>query len=212
MDPVGGSRGHVTFRSKVLAQENVQWGSSLPMGWASGVGCLSLGPPLHRGDWVGSTLQRQNGEKLTETLRIAAGRKQTLSECPLPCCCWDDSNGDVDSDNGEEGKNDHKGYIYRTTPPLLPAGGWTTVSHFTVEGPRKSIDVGVLHGQGQSHVTLVCNFFHVLRPLVIMLPLEPLASFPEAEDPLTSVLRSSYQFNPFMSLLSPPHHMAVSSP
>lgn len=57
-----------------------------------------------------------------------------LSECPLPCCRRDDSNGDADGDNGEEGKKDHKGYIYRTMPPLLPAGGWTTVSHFTVEG------------------------------------------------------------------------------
>lgn len=44
VDPVGGSRGRVTFRSKVLAQENMQWVSSLPMGRARGMGCLSLGP------------------------------------------------------------------------------------------------------------------------------------------------------------------------
>lgn len=31
VDPVGGSRGCVSFKSKVLAQENIQWGSSLPM-------------------------------------------------------------------------------------------------------------------------------------------------------------------------------------
>lgn len=58
VDPVGGSRGHITFRSTVLAQESMQWGSSLLMEQASGVGCLSLDPPLHRGDWVGCTLQR----------------------------------------------------------------------------------------------------------------------------------------------------------
>lgn len=29
VDPVGGSRGHVIFRSKVLAQENMQWGSGV---------------------------------------------------------------------------------------------------------------------------------------------------------------------------------------
>lgn len=58
VDPVGGSRGCVSFKAKVLAQENIQWGSSLPMGQTSGAGCLSLSPPLHRGDWVRSTLQR----------------------------------------------------------------------------------------------------------------------------------------------------------
>lgn len=44
VDPVGGSRGHIKFRSKVLAQESMQWGSSLLMERASGVGCLSLDP------------------------------------------------------------------------------------------------------------------------------------------------------------------------
>lgn len=119
-DPVGGSRGHITFRSKVLAQESMQW--VLVYQWDG----LMV--------WAVRALVPHCTEKLTEARRIAAGRKQTLSDCPLPCRCRDDSHGDADGDNGEEGKNNHKGYIYRTTPPLLPAGGWTTVSHFTVEG------------------------------------------------------------------------------
>lgn len=60
--------------------------------------------------------------------------------------------------------------------------------------------------------TLVCNFFHALGPSVTMLPLYPLASFLEAEDPLAKVLRSPNSFNPFKALLSSPHCMVVPSP
>lgn len=134
-----------------------------------------------------------------------------LSECPLPCRCWDDSYGDGGGDNGEDGKSDDKGYIYSTTPALLPAGGWTTVSHFTAEGSGSQKEricwgtwgVGTLHGQGRSDVTLICNFFRDLRSLVTMLSLTPLLSPPEAEDSLASVLSSSRQSNPFKALLSP---------
>lgn len=66
---------------------------------------------------------------------------------------------------------------------LQVGGPQFPISQLKEVGPRKSIDVGVLYGQGQSHVTLVCNFFHALGPLVSMLPLDPLASFPKAEDP-----------------------------
>lgn len=57
-------------------------------------------------------------------------------------------------------------------------------------------------------MNLVCNFFRDLKLLVTMLPLAPLLSFPEGEDPLASVLSSLHHSNPFKVLLSP-HHVVV---
>lgn len=92
---------------------------------------------------------------------------------------------------------------------LQVGGPQFPISQLKEVGPRKSIDVGVLHSQEQSDVTLVCNFFHAFGHHAA---LDPLASFPEAEDPLASVLRSLHQFNPFKALVSPPHYMVGSSP
>lgn len=104
--------------------------------------CPSLSPLLHRGDGVTSSLHE---EELTEVLRTVPGRKQMLSERPLPYCCWDGSDGDDDGDNGDDGKSDDKGYIYSPTPPFfLQVGGpQLPITQLKEVGPRKSRYVGV---------------------------------------------------------------------
>lgn len=81
---------------------------------------------------------------------------------------------------------------------LQVGGPQFLISQLKEVGPRKSIyvggcGIGALHGQEQSGVILVYMFFRDLRPFITMLPLAPLLSFPEAEDPLVLASVSPFQ-------------------
>lgn len=151
---------------------------------------------------------------LTEALRIAPGRKQMLSECPLPVVAGMTAMVMLMVIMVRRVRRIIKVIFIEPHPHcFLQVGGpQFPIAQLKEVGPRKNIDVGVLRGQGLSDGPLVCNFFHALGPLVTILPLDSLASFPEAEDPLAKVLRSSHSFNLFKALLSPPQCMVVPSP